>query len=358
MKNKILFFIPQMVGGGAEKVTVNIMKLLDKTLYDLHLVTLDEGPAMAHVPDHVTVHLLHAKKTLYSLFQLRQKIRELQPHIVFSSLLRGHIALTLALIGIRNKPTVILRSPNSPKLLIENAQLSPTMKYLTELAYTRADKIIAQTPEMKAEITHYHHIDPTKINVLINPIDSADIDKKITNQPNPFDPKHINVIAAGRLLYQKGFDVLIDSFTKVIERNPLFRLYIIGEDVSGMKASLEQQVTILKLDPYITFLGYQPNPYPYFKHADVYALSSRWEGLPNTVLESLYLQTPVIATRCIPYLSELIQDGDNGYLVEVEDAQGLADAILQIKEIKHLFTSSTNSQEILSSLFNQGDKTL
>ncbi|MDD2950013.1 MAG: glycosyltransferase, partial [Sulfuricurvum sp.] len=90
---------------------------------------------------------------------------------------------------------------------------------------------------------------------------------------------------------------------------------------------------------------------PYFKFADVYVLSSRWEGLPNTVLESLYLNTPVISTKCIPFLSKLIHDGDNGYLVEVEDIHGLSNVILKTKEIKRIFSSTVDSKKELNEIF-------
>lgn len=353
-KQKVLFFLPQMLGGGAEKVTINIMKLLDKTLFDVHLVTLsDNGPSMSNVPDTVQIHILHVKKTLFSFFKLRKKIAELKPDIVFSSLLRGHIPLVFTSISLIKKPYIILRSPNSPKLLIENNELSHIMKYLIEFAYTKADKIIAQTPEMREEIIHYHDIDPNKIKVLLNPLDQQDIDKKVAKSESPYNSNNINIIAAGRLLRQKGFDVLIESFAHVINQNPIFKLFIIGEDVSGEQAALQQRVKELHLENHITFLGYQSNPYPYFQHADAYVLSSRWEGLPNTVLESLYLKTPVISTRCIPFLSELIHDGENGYLVEVEDISGLAEAILKTTEIKGIFTASEKSTNQLNEIFNQ-----
>lgn len=356
-KRKVLFFLPQMLGGGAEKVTINIMKLLDKTLYDVHLVTLsDGGPSMPSVPDTVKVHILHVKKTLFSFFRLRKKIAELNPDIVFSSLLRGHIPLVLTSRSLGNKPYIILRSPNSPKLLIENKELSLIMKYLIEYAYTKADKIIAQTPEMRDEIIHFHGIDPNKIKVLLNPLDQQDINNKIANSVSPYTPQNINVIAAGRLLRQKGFDILIESFAHVVNKNPNFKLFIIGEDVSGEQSILQKRVDELELKDHITFLGYQSNPYPYFQHADVYVLSSRWEGLPNTVLESLYLETPVISTKCIPFLSELIHEGENGYLVEVEDIIGLAQAILKTQDIKSIFSSSINSSQQVNDLFNQEER--
>lgn len=354
-KKKIVFFIPQMVGGGAEKVTLNLMKLLDRASFEIHLITLSKtGPFINHLPEDIHLHILNVKKTFFSYFKLRQKLNTLKPDIVFSSLLRGHIPLVLAANSISQKPFVILRSPNSPKLLIENRQLGSIMQKMVEAAYRRADLIIAQTPEMKEEIAHYHEIPHSKIEVLQNPLDIEDINVKTQNAKNPFDPAYTNVVAAGRLIHQKGFDILISSFSKVIKINPQFRLHIIGEDVIGERKALEQLVSDLDLNDYVTFWGYQTNPYPFYLFADLYVLSSRWEGLPNTVLETLYLGTPVVSTRCIPYLSTLIQNGENGFLVDVEDIDALADAILHYQELEPSRMTYSSEIEQLNRIFLKG----
>ncbi len=352
-KRTIVFFTPQMLGGGAEKITNTIMKLLDKSLFDVHLITLSkEGPAFAHVPNDVTVHILNSSKTMFSLLKLRKTIVKLKPDILFSSLFRGHIALTLALSGIKRKPYLIFRSPNSPKLLINNNQISYIYRSFIELAYRKSNKIIAQTPEMKDEIAFYHQIHPNKIELLINPIDQDDIDQKTLDCSTPFNSQYINIVAAGRLDYQKGFDVLIKSFVDVVKQNPLYRLFIIGDGAVDEKTSLQTLVSTLGLSEYITFLGYKTNPYPYYKYANAYVLSSRWEGLPNVVLEALYLQTPVIATRCIPFLSELIHEGENGFLVNVEDSDDLSYNLLNLDKIQEKFDLLNNSKEQINKLFN------
>lgn len=356
-KTKILFFVPQLVGGGAEKVNMNIMKILDNDIFDVHLVvTTIMGSVYQKIPDSVTLHDLDTPKTIFSIPKLRKFIRQLNPDIVFSSLIRGHIAINLALLGIRKKPFTIFRSPNSPKLLLKYNQTDFKERLLLKNAYRRADVVVAQTPEMKDEIIEYYGIDKQRIKVIFNPIDRDEIDEKIKNITNPFESDNINVVAAGRIIYQKGFDILIKSFKYVIKQNPLFRLYIIGEDPIGENGTgeienLQKLIKELNLTEYVSFLGYQNNPYQYFYFSDLYVLASRWEGLPNTVLENLYLHKPVVSTRCIPFMSSLIQEGKNGLLVDVDDIKGLSNAILNYKNLTFEFMDSRNVKKDVNNFF-------
>ena len=332
---KILFFLPNLAGGGAERVAVNIIRQLDKDYFDISLVLVNQsGKYLNLIPEYVKVYNLESQKTILSIFRLYKQLKQIEPDIVFSTLIRTHIALNIALQGIKERPVVFLRSPNSPKLLLSNKQLGIVMRYFLERAYRKADVILAQTPEMKSEISSFHKIKKDKIVVFLNPIDTDLIDEKIKQIINPFDMDKINVVAAGRLLKQKGFDILIKSFAKVIRKNSNFHLSIIGEDVIGEKVKLQNLVLSLGIEKNVQFLGFQSNPYQYFYYSDLYVLSSRWEGLPNTVLENLYLKKPIVATKCIPFMSELIENGNNGFLVEVEDIEQLAISILEYKQLK------------------------
>jgi glycosyltransferase involved in cell wall biosynthesis len=344
-KTKLVFFLPHLVGGGAERVTINIIKQLDKNLFDITLVVLSkDGPAYKFLPEDLKVIELNFSKTMFSILKLRRTIKAINPDIVFSSIFRGHIALYFSLFGVQKKPRVILRSPNSPKLILERKELSFYIKKLLDIVYKNADKIIAQTPEMKDEIIKYHFIDEKKIEVFLNPIDKELIDEKIKNIDNPFDSNKINVVAAGRLIEQKGFDILIKSFKTIIDKNRNFRLYIIGEDVVNERENLEKIIKSFNLSNYISFLGFQNNPYKYFYYSDLYVLSSRWEGLPNTILENIYLNKPIVATKCIPFMNTLLNDKKNGFLVEVENIEQLSSAILKYKELvpDNSFLNSTS----------------
>jgi len=354
----IMFFLPNLNGGGAERVIVNIIRQLDTKAFDISLVLVDDtGVYKPLIPKYVSVYSLGTKKTIFSPYSLWRTIKKIQPDIVFSTLFRTNIALYIALLGIKKKPFVILRSPNSPKLLLEKQELNQTMMFFLEKAYASADVVLAQTPEMKEEIVLYHNVSKTKVEVLLNPIDIQMIEKKTVDSINPFESEKINVVAAGRLTKQKGFDILITAFKQVVKENSHFVLHIIGKD-DGEEENLRRMVYNYNLESNVNFLGFQDNPYKFFFFSDLYVLSSLWEGLPNTVLENLYLRKPIIATRCIPFMDTLIEDKKNGFLVDVSDSEQLARAILDYKDIQVTKTATffNNGNDINKFLLDIIDK--
>ena len=353
-KTKVLFFLPNLHGGGAERVTVNIMRQLDPKLFDIHLaIARYEGTYIDLIPQMVTVHNLNVKKTVFAIFKLRNVVKDISPDTVYSTLFNANIVLILALLGLRNKPKIVLRSPNSPKLTLDNNQLNVVMKFLLEYAYKQADLILAQTPEMKNEIVQYHTIDAGKIDVFLNPLDTEFIDKKIENIKSPFDKNHINIVAAGRLTRQKGFDILLKAFKYINTEDNNFFLHIIGDD-DGEEENIQKMIVDLSLENNVKLWGFQKNPYQFFYFSDLFVLSSRWEGLPNAVLENLYLKKPIVATRCIPFMDALIQENLNGKLVDVENPVQLAEAILNYKSIKLNFSKASTNQNINDLFLNVG----
>ncbi len=337
MRKKILFFLPLMNSGGAERVTINIIKELDKRYYRIYLILGSDkiGNSLHLIPKDIVIYSLDVDRTIYSIFKLRRIIKQIEPDIIYSSLNRTHIAINLALIGL-NRPKSIMRIPSSPKLVNRYIKHSFLFSLFLNKSLKSADVVIAQTPEMRDEAVEYYHIDRDKIKVLLNPLDRNLIDKSIKNQKNPFDKRYINVVASGRLSKEKGFDILIRAFKIVYIKNSNFRLHIIGIDYNNEIYEYRKLIEKLGLLGIVNFLGFKTNPYIYYNYSDLFVLSSRREGLPNVVLENIYLKKPIVATKCIPFMSELIKDGKNGFLVEVENIEQLADAILRYKELKDI----------------------
>jgi glycosyltransferase involved in cell wall biosynthesis len=334
-KKKIMFFLPALDVGGAERVTVNIIRYLNPNDYEIHLVMVSQkGLFLEHIPSYVTIHNLDVKKTMFSLFKLRKIIQKIEPTIIYSTLIRTHIALYLVLKGIGCQIKTVMRMPSSPKLMMSEGAEKLINKFILTKALKKADVVLAQTPEMKEEIEFYYGINRENVKVVINILDKDFINKSTQNQTNPFNSKRINVVASGLVRHIKGFDILILAFKKVYMQNKNFRLNIIGRDQDGQTLEYEKLILSLGLEGIVSFLGSQSNPYPYYFYSDLFVLSSRREGLPNVVLENLYLEKPVVATRCVHFMSTIIQEGVNGFLVDVNDVESLAMAIINFKEIK------------------------
>ena len=333
MKIKIIYYISTLEAGGAERVTVNFIRKLDRNIFDIYLILVEKrGSFLDLIPDYVKIIDLNSKKTLYSILKLRKEIKNIQPNIIYSTLFRTHIAIDLALIFMKKRPKTLFRSPTSPKILIERGELNWIMRLLIEKAYRGANKILAQTPQMRDEISKYHDINIDKIESFLNPLDTKLIDKKIENTLSPFDNSMINIVAAGRLSTVKGFDILLYAFNLVLKKNDCFFLHIIGRD-GGEKRNLEKIAKELSIENRVKFWGFQDNPYRFFYYSNLFVLSSRREGLPNAVLENLYLKKPIVATRCISFMDELIDDKKSGFLVDVDDYIALSEAILNYKKI-------------------------
>ena len=335
-KLKILFTIPTLNGGGAERVFVNYIRSLDQNRYDISLLLINKtGEFLSFVPNYVKIINLEKSKTRYGFFRLLKQIKKIDAELVVSTTNRLNILVLLASFFISKRIKICLYEPSMPSAQFGMNYLPRYYLLLMKLLYRFADYIIAQTTEMKNEIVDYYLVNSEKILVTSNPIDTKLIDDSVRGQSNPYNNKFINIVASGRIREEKGYEFLLNAFVKVINDNPKYKLYILGNIVD--KSYFEKLTKIINennLNNFVHFLGFQINPFPYYKFADLFVLSSRWEGLPNVVLEALYLKTPVIVTDCIPHFHKIIEDGKNGYIVDFGDEINLSQKIQKYLELK------------------------
>jgi len=341
-KQLILFTLPNLNGGGAERVIINIIKSLDRDKFDIKLLLIDKvGVYFEYVPAYVEIISLDVKRVRNALPNLIKAINDIKPDIVFSTLNRMNILVLLASFFIDKNIKIYVREPNLPSAQIKNNNLSWWYKLMIKTLYPRAYKIVAQTPQMNQEIHKYFGIKKEKIITLINPIDKDTIDKNLQDAQNPFEDGYENFVAVGRLSYQKGFDLLIEVFADVVKENKNYRLYILGEGEDRQK--LEELITKYDLEKNVFLEGFQSNPHKYIKYAKAFILSSRWEGLPNVVLESLYIGTPVVMTRVNEYCERLVVKNDCGAVLdEIAELKNILYSIENVKRTSYFFNDNTN----------------
>ncbi len=177
-------------------------------------------------------------------------------------------------------------------------------KYLIfyKLGYNYSDAIIMQTDLMKIEfIKNLPYINKPKIVVLSNPINLVNLRRLSEIEIDVFDFKFI--LAVGRLVQEKGFDLLINAFFNLKNINSCYKLIIIGDGPDRKK--LFKMVNDLGLNNRVILLGYKKNPYPFMKHAVLNVVSSRIEGFPNVLLQMMLLNDNVVSTRCTDSISEI-----------------------------------------------------
>lgn len=343
MKSRLLFILPTLNIGGAEKVTVNILNSLDNKIFDINLIVIDSRykNLESSINKDVNIKYLNITKTRSAFFSLLREIVLLKPDIVFSSLNRTNI-LILLIKFIYPFFKVLIREPSMPSVQLQNGYMSSKVKFIIKLLYPFAHKIIAQTKYMKKDIENVYTIDKNKVIVINNLIDKLNIQNCLEREQNPFEQyqNRFNCVYVGRLSDEKNPLFLIDAFENVVKKNKRFHLYIIGDGY--LKEDVLKSINEKKLEKNITILGFQSNPYPYIKNADVVLLCSKWEGLPNVIIESLFLNTPIISTLSTPVLNDLIVQSQNGYLVKEYDSGCFAKAILDFEQIEKKFLEFEN----------------
>jgi glycosyltransferase involved in cell wall biosynthesis len=177
---------------------------------------------------------------------------------------------------------------------------------------------------MKNDLIKSFRIPSHKITIIHNPCDIDRISKMIPEVQNKkLKTKIIKLIAVARLEKQKGLDLLLMAFAK-LDRSR-FYLTILGQ--GSEEINLRKLILKYDLSDRVNLAGFKSNPYKYMAEADLFILSSRYEGFPNVVLESMACGTPVVAFKCPGGIDEIISDNINGFLVKNNDIHALANRI-------------------------------
>ena len=347
---KIVFLDHYLNGGGAERVVATIIRMLSHQNIEIHLIlTAKLGQLKFLIPENVIVHELNATSSKFALLRYIRTINKIKPNIVFSSLRRTSLIALISRYFTTNH-RIIVRYPSMPFREQEEGWLTGPEKHLSRLFYPKADIVIAQTIEMKNELIFIFKIDPSLVKVLFNPIDENYIKRFANENGNPYNVLEKNIVASGRIGYLKGFDILLKAFVSVIKRYPKIKLNILGSDTYNEKQELIHFCEKNNLLDNVVFHGFIENPYPYYKYADLFVLSSRLEGMPNTIIESLLLGTPVVATRCVPIVDRII-DINNGFVVDINDSNEMCEKINEAIGNEYDFKYIVESNESWLKLF-------
>lgn len=338
--------------GGAERITVLLGKILS-TKFDVRFYVINTSglEVLNFIPKTYSTTIIDVHGQLELISKLYKSIRTEKPNVVFSSIMPVNQKILL-LSRLFKRTYFIVRNDNYLYTLRDSRKLT------LSITYRFADTIIAQTEEMQAELITEGHLNPNKIKVLHNPIDTDLIDT-LKEKFNPYENFNgIKFVASGRFHKDKGFDVLVNAYNLVHKEIPNSKLFIIGRiNDDEYSKSVKALIMELGLQNYVECLGFQNNPYPYIRFADCFVLSSRNEGLPNVLIEAQYLNKPSVATTCIPIIERIIKDGVNGYTAKVEDTTSLADAMVKavnLHSIKSIYQPATKNDII--SLFSKYEK--
>ena len=189
--------------------------------------------------------------------------------------------------------------------------------------YKRADAIVANSKETADDLTI---LTGKQAEYIYNPTLSDNYEElaSLPVEKDWFAEETPIIIGVGRLSLPKGFDTLIRAFN-IVQQKMDARLVILGE--GDKRKELENLITEFGLEDKVWLPGYEKNPYRYIKKADLFVLSSLFEGLPNVLIEALALGIPCVSTRCKSGPKEILLNGEGGYLVDVGAVEEMAEAM-------------------------------
>lgn len=326
MKKKILFFLFSLSGGGAERTVVNIINNLDNKKYDklLVLASSKNNDYIDLLNNDIRIIYLNSIKLRYSLLKLIRCINKEKPNLLFSTINANNIILLLArLLSFRNIPTIVREANNRT----QSGTVTGLNKIVTFILYNYiSTKVVALSEGVKNDLVKNFNVKKDKIKVIYNPVEIYKINELSKERINDFhrDNKEKIIISVGRLVEQKDYATLIKSFWKVSKKLNA-RLIILGK--GHKKNELINLCNKLKIEDKVLFLGFKKNPYKYMKNADLFVLSSKWEGFGHVIVEAMSLGIPVISTDCKSGPSEIIGVNKYGILVPTENVDELGENI-------------------------------
>lgn len=210
-----------------------------------------------------------------------------------------------------------LRDTIIPSLFHKN--ISRFDRRLNVCAYRLYDKIICQSFDMYMDLLNNWGCFPKKMQIINNPVDVNKINSSLLSCPIELKEKSMfTFVAAGRLVDQKGYDIIIDRMYE-IKSQLNFQLFILG--TGELETLLQKKITELGLGNNIKLLGYRKDVFSFIYFSDALLLSSRYEGFPNIVLEAQSLGKPVFSNNCLGGINEILKDDHTGIYCDFEDSK-------------------------------------
>jgi glycosyltransferase involved in cell wall biosynthesis len=267
----VCFVLPDLAGGGAQRVILELAGGLDPARFAVTLVVIGGSETLAdQISPAVQVVRLGAGRIRNGIPQLVRCLRR--------PLLKG-------------RPRIVVREANVVSVTLRELPFSSLAPWLYRVLYPRADAIVSPVQTIATEIANVAPGAASRAVVIRNPVNEGQLRRRATPPQRP-PGNHLMLLGAGRLTRQKGFDRLIELMPQL---PPNTRLTIFGEGPD--RAVLQQRIAELGLGERVRLENFSATLPAAMAGADIFVLPSRWEGLPNVVLEALAVGTPVVASE-------------------------------------------------------------
>lgn len=334
-KKKILFFVATLQSGGGERVLTDLVNYFSNTDKEVFLVMMEQkGVHLKEVNSNVKIINLNTTKITRAFFKLITVLKEIKPDVCMSSYVHLNPLLVFANILAKTKSRIVLRIGIPLSLIFKKftgIKDGFFLPLISRIFYKKADLVVCVSGHIKKDMEKNFSVKPDRAKVIYSPKDI----ESILAKGKEFVPKVFNgdtkkILFVGRLVRQKNVETLIRSLDIVLKRFPNTELILVGGGTE--KGKLKKLSDDLSISDKIHFEDTKDNPYVYMENSDIFVLPSRWEGLPNVLIEAMIFGLPIVSTDCISGPREILikEEKEIGKLVPVFDYKKMAEEISEI----------------------------
>ena len=318
--------------GGVERMVTNLCRAFVATPIDLDVLLIKaQGPYVDRLPNNANIIRLRAKHSLTSVWEVSRYLRTERPTALLAIKHRAILAALRArrLAGTTTPISGRLGTTVSAALASKSRRRQQSWYRAMRRHYPQLETLVAVSQGVADDVMAITDMKPPQIAVVRNPTITPEL---LQAAEHPVEHPWLQtgsdipvILGVGRLTEQKDFPTLLSAFALVRAQRQA-RLIILGD--GRLRSDLLAQAETLGVAEDVALPGFQDNPWAWMKRASVFALSSRWEGSPNTLTEAMGLGVPVVSTDCPSGPKELLDSGRVAPLVAMGDTEALADALL------------------------------
>lgn len=320
---KVLIVIPTVRTGGAEKLALDISRLLDKNKFEATLLCYysDQPDAYESLIRDENIKIVYLNKKLGLDFTMFSKVKEVV-ELISPDIIHAHLDTLLYLIPSFNRNQVKLFTIHSTPCYEASGILQ---KIIRTFCFHYKNVIpVAISQCFVQDIASYYQLNEKRIACIPNGIDFGNFN---TSKRKKTEDNIYKFITVGSMRPEKNQKLLIKAFAYVRKKNPNTQLTIVGDGT--LKPEIEKLIAAYHLQDAVNLTGIVSNVGDYLASADAFVLSSDFEGLPLSLLEAMACGLPIVSTKCGGTV-DIIDDGVNGYLVDINDIGQLSDAMYRV----------------------------
>jgi glycosyltransferase involved in cell wall biosynthesis len=333
---RVAFIVNDLSGGGAEKALLHLASYLVERDHEVKLLTLhdhaDAYPIDARI-DRATLRTGQMARGPGRVSALPMQaaeaarwLRRWRSEVAVSFLARANLAHVMTRWFGNERPILLTEQVASRKVYPSGSVADRTMRYLIGRFYPRADGVFPSSQGVADGLKAFG-VARNKMHVVYNTVNLRMIRKCAAESIALSSSSMFTIINIGRLVAQKDHATLLRAFAAARTEVPA-RLVILGQ--GPLQTELESLAERLGVRKDVLFVGWEDNPYAWLRRADLFVLSSIYEGFGNVVIEAMACGLPVVSTDCPSGPSEILREGKVGLLVSVGDAPALGAAIVRV----------------------------